>query len=486
MPILFRALPKEELGIWLLLGQSWATLGILDLGFGVTLTRQIAFAKGKSGSDPECDLNETSLQEIADLVMTGQRIYRYLSVISFVIAFGLGALYLNSLTLEHVPVQRVWIAWGILCLSFSINTLATPWACLLQGVGYVGWDAIIVSFVNTLTLIGQIAVALLGGGLVSLAVVAVAGAFTQRLAIYTFAFKKRPELLKMQGMWKHNQFKLMVPLASRAWLTASGAAMILYTDQFIIASFQGTAELPVYRASWILVHNLTVLAVTFAMASGVFISHLWQDKNYTQVHRILERNTRIGWLIMLTTTAVLVFGGEELFTLWLGPGNFVGYGVLMVFVLTETLETQSYVIASTSRATGDEAFAFSSLAAGVIKITSSVYLAHQFGLLGIALGTTIALLLTNHWYIPKRGLERLNYSKKSYLAKVVLPCIAVFCALSGLLSLMKLWTHVNSPMIHLCLVLVISGVCFIVALWFLVMEPMQRSSIISRIQTFHA
>jgi hypothetical protein len=30
MPVLFRHLPKEELGIWLLLGESWVALGILE------------------------------------------------------------------------------------------------------------------------------------------------------------------------------------------------------------------------------------------------------------------------------------------------------------------------------------------------------------------------------------------------------------------------------------------------------------------------
>ncbi len=43
MPVLFRHLPKEELGIWLLLGQSWVALGILDLGFGPALTRLQSF-----------------------------------------------------------------------------------------------------------------------------------------------------------------------------------------------------------------------------------------------------------------------------------------------------------------------------------------------------------------------------------------------------------------------------------------------------------
>src|SRR6266446_439212 len=87
MPVLFRHLPKEELGVWLLLGQSWVAMGILDLGVGVTLTRRIALAKGKSGGDPNAPLTTETLREIADLVESGQRIYRMMSVGVFGIAW---------------------------------------------------------------------------------------------------------------------------------------------------------------------------------------------------------------------------------------------------------------------------------------------------------------------------------------------------------------------------------------------------------------
>jgi len=84
MPVLFRRLGKEELGVWLLLGQSWAALGIFDLGFGVTLTRRIAFAKGKSGSEPNTPLMPETLAEIADLVATGRRVYHVLSLFALI------------------------------------------------------------------------------------------------------------------------------------------------------------------------------------------------------------------------------------------------------------------------------------------------------------------------------------------------------------------------------------------------------------------
>src|SRR6266576_4598603 len=111
LPVLFRHLPKEELGVWLLLGQSWAAMGILDLGIAVTLTRRIALAKGKSGGDPNAPLTPESLREIADLVEAGKRIYRVMAGAVFFIFWLAGFFYLRDLQLHDLSHTTVWIAW---------------------------------------------------------------------------------------------------------------------------------------------------------------------------------------------------------------------------------------------------------------------------------------------------------------------------------------------------------------------------------------
>ena len=178
-------------------------------------------------------------------------------MVAFAVSVGAGFFYLRTLTLDQASLATVWTAWAILCLSQALIVGATPWTCLLQGVGYIGWDAILVSFVNAITLIGQIAAALLGGGVVTLATVAAIGALAQRATILGFSRRKRPDLFQLSGTWRPVVFKSMVPLALRAWLTGLGSAMILYTDQIIITSMEGAAVLPAYRAAWVLVHNLT-------------------------------------------------------------------------------------------------------------------------------------------------------------------------------------------------------------------------------------
>jgi O-antigen/teichoic acid export membrane protein len=474
MPVLFRTLGKEELGLWLLLGQSAAVLGILDFGFGVTLTRRIAFAKGKSGSHPGALLSEESSSEIADLVSTGLFLYRLLALVAFAVSLGLGFIYLHSIEIETISVSTVWFAWAVLCLSQALTVWATPWTCLIQGVGHVGWDAIIASFTGALSLIAQIVVALCGGGILALAITAAIGALLQRSTILTIARWKQPDLFALRGRWRQDLFREMAPLAWRAWLTALGSALILYTDQFVIASREGTTELPAYRAAWVLMHNLTIVAVTFATASGVFVSQLWQDGDRSQIHRLLDRNLRFAWLVMSAGAAVLLFAGKSVFDLWLGPGNFIGYPILIAFLVIEALEAQTYVIGTTSRATGDEPFAWSFLTAGLLKLFLSIVLAKVYGLLGIALGTLVALTLTNHWYVPLRGLARLEYPTFAWIRHTILPCFLWFGGMcAALLGVGQLTT--NTPAwVHLCVAALTTSLLFCVALWTLVLEPAQR------------
>lgn len=477
MPVLFRHLPKEELGVWLLLGQSWAAMGILDLGFGVILTRRIALAKGKSGSDPNAILTPESLSEIADLVECGRRIYRMMAGGVFAVSWIVGVIYLRGLEFQGLNHTTVWIAWTIVCACQAVNVWATVWTCLLQGVGYVGWDALISSLINAATLVGQIIAVLCGGGLVALATIATAGAICQRALTYQFARRRRPELFSLCGHWNSALARGMKGPAIRAWLTAVGTVLVFNTDQFFIVSAAGEEGIPAFRAAYVFVHNITILAVSVSVASAVFISHSWQAGDMPQVHRMVERNCRLGLLVMLCSCAFAMTAGESLFNLWLGHGNFIGYPILGVFLLYETLEAQSYIISLSSRATDDEAFAYSSLGAGVLKIILALILVRFLGLLGLALATLLALVFTNHWYTVFRGLNRLQLPFPAYLKDVVLPVIlSAFAALALALAAVAMMGHVTD-LVRMMVSALAVGVVFVLAFCLIVLSSDERAGV---------
>jgi O-antigen/teichoic acid export membrane protein len=477
LPVLFRHLPKEELGVWLLLGQSWAAMGILDLGIGVTLTRRIALAKGKSGGDPSAPLTPESLREIADLVESGRRIYHVMSGAVFLASWVAGFFYLRHLQFGELSHMTVWIAWTVLCASQAFAVWATVWTCLLQGVGYVGWDALIASFISAGTLLAQIIAVLCGGGLVALATVAAIGALNQRWVTRWLAKWRRPDLFSLRGHWNREVLRGVPSLAIRAWLTAVGTVLVFNTDQFFVAATQGVEGIPSFRAAWVFVHNLTVLAVSVGLASSVFISHYWQAGDMAQVRRLVERNSRLGLLVMLCTCAVVVTAGRSLFDLWLGQGNFAGYRILAVFLISETLEAHSYIISTSSRATNDEAFAFSSIAAGILKIVLAIILIRTHGLLGLALATMIALLTTNHWYMVWRGIRRLRIPLSEYFREVVWPVLIWSSAALVLAALLAVVLRPASDMVKLAGAVSVVGTVFVLALFRLVMSQHERTII---------
>jgi O-antigen/teichoic acid export membrane protein len=480
MPVLFRHLAKEELGVWLLLAQTSALLFILDLGLSATLTRRIAMAKGKSGSDPDAPFTEESSREIANLVESGRRLYLGLAVGTFLVSSLSGFIYLQRLHLTTISVAMVWTAWGILCLSQAFGVWAQIWNCLLSGVGYVGWDAVLGSCVSTVTLLVQIAVLYLGGGLVALATTAAVGLFAQRYLLLGFARNRRPELFRIRGKFDGPLVRSMISPSLRAWATGLGILLVLNTDQFFIASLSGAAQIPAYRAAYLVLYNLNMMSVIAAGASAVFISHLWQAGQIAEVHRVVVRNLRLGLGIMAAGGACILVLGPRLFDVWLGKDNFIGYPILGIFFVLLFLETQCFIITLGSRATEDEAFAFWALGAGVLKLTLAAILGVRFGLLGIASSTLIAQLATNHWYMVYRGLKRLQISFESHVVNVILPVAGLFVAVSA-----AVWIPLTGNLFETEWSAVLGSACIACVLlsaymWFFVLEPGHRGQLFAK------
>lgn len=481
MPVLFRHLPKDELGIWLLLGQSWAVMGILDLGFGVTLTRRIALAKGKSGGAPNAALSEESLSEIAELVECGRRIYRGMAGCVFLVSWLLGFFYLRNLELHMVSHSTVWIAWTILCLSQALTVWASVWTCLLQGVGYVGWDAIFGSLANGAMLVTQIVAVILGGGLIHLAFIAATCAMLQRGLTRTFARKRRPELFALRGAWNGRLVRGMIGISLRAWFTALGGILVQNTDGFFIATSEGAEHIPAFRAAFIVLLNIHMLGGIFASSSTVFISHLWQAGEIQEVQRIVQRNLRLSLSIVLCGCATVLTAGESLFNVWLGPSNYAGFAIVTIFVVMFILEQQTFVISTACRATEHETFGGLMMMGGILKLLFAYLLMPRFGLTGLAAGTLTAQLLTAYWFVPYHGLRRIGIGFRAYFTSVLAPCASVFVvALTlGFTVIGHLPKSGLGDWQKLTVACLVGGVMLLGAMWWLVLEANQRNRILA-------
>ena len=254
---------------------------------------------------------------------------------------------------------------------------------------------------------------------------------------------------------------------------------MLNTDQFFIASLNGAAQIPAYRAAYLVLYNLNMMSVTVAGASAVFVSHLWQAGQIQEVHRVVLRNLRLGLGIMAGGGACVLVLGHYLFDVWLGRGNFIGHPILIIFFLLLFLEAHCFIITVGSRATEDEAFAFWALGAGLLKLTLSFLLGLRFGLLGIAASTLLAELATNHWYMVYRGLNRLQIRLRDHFVKVLLPVAGLFIVVAAAVSLPVRFNIFSSEWGVVLTSGGIAGVIVAGFMWLFVLEDNQRQRVIA-------
>ena len=190
LPVLFRVMDREELGLWMVLGNSQAFLGLLGFGIMPTLTRHIALARGRAGTDLATAMPEATHQEIADLVASGRFLLRRLALLTFPLALGFGAFFLRAVELNTISHQTVLLAWGMIAAGYAIGVWISYLDCWLAGLGHVGLSGLISAVMGLVTVCGYLAVAMAGWGLVGLAAVLVVSGLLQRTVFLTLIRRK--------------------------------------------------------------------------------------------------------------------------------------------------------------------------------------------------------------------------------------------------------------------------------------------------------
>ncbi|WP_155888823.1 lipopolysaccharide biosynthesis protein [Inquilinus limosus] len=429
LPILFHAMNQEELGLWLVLGQSTIFLGILtEAGFTPTITRRIAFAAGKGRAGPGQPLDEEARRDLADLLASGRIAFRFVSIGVFVLTFVLGSLYLWQLDLREVSPTTAWIAWTLLCVGYATTTWSGLWTALATGLGYVAAGTIIVTVVGVAALLTQMAVALAGGGLLGLAIVSAISGVTVRLATRLYVRRRQPQLFSNPGRWDRTLMRSMMAPSIRSWLTAVGFALLFKTDQYFIALYVDTTQVPAYYAVYALLHNLAILALALGQTSSVYVSQLWHSGSLEKIHDIVLRSLRMTLILMACGVATLLVVGRDLISVWIGPEHFAGYGVLTALGAMFLFCVQQNAILTFSRATENEVYAVPFLVAGGLNLVLSWALVQYVGLLGAPLATLLAQALTTSWIVLRDGLQRLQLSIGTYVRTCLLPLVPISLA----------------------------------------------------------
>ena len=119
------------------------------------------------------------------------------------------------------------------------------------------------------------------------------------------------------------------------------------------------------------------------------------------------------------------------------------------------------------------------MSGGLLKLLLASLLVRWLGLIGLAVATLAAQLLTAHWFVVWHGLERLRYDFRRYLFTILFPSLGVFAIAVGLSYVGFLCGAGRPDWITTILSSAGAGMALVGGLWFLALNADQRRRMLS-------
>lgn len=412
MPLFFRFLPKDELGVWMFILGTGYFVNLADFGFSPVLGRQLAFELGKG--DRENIANHTGSSYYFSLS-------KYVAFLTAPILFTgmllIGSAFIWSLQLSEELRTTSLIAWAIFSLSQAVTCQFRYLETTLNGHGELGWQNIIQTIVQAVTLAGYFCVLYFWhGGIIELSVVVLGRNLLTSFLVWLIIHQRIDKAFRTKEKVAFQDVRPHIRPALDMFLVSLGGFLVLNTDQYFIVKFLGTSQLPDYAAAYRLVQVVFVFASTASGMCIPFISRKSSAGDRSGVHNMLMLNATTGMIIQIAAVSIIAVFGDYLLQLWLGEGHFVGWGVLWVFCIMLTLENHHVIFARFGMsAKSDPVWGRMSIISGVINLTLTFIGVKLFGLLGVALGTMVAQMLTNNWYAVAKTLQIIQLRFLNYV-----------------------------------------------------------------------
>ena len=390
--IAVRSLPKELSGVYFLCLNFSALILLADLGISPTLSREIAFALGSLQTD-------ALKSRIDRLIGTTVRMFMFTATTVFAVSALLGVLYFSqTVSLEHR--QEALQGWLVFALGSAFNVFAGSAYASLYGLGQVTIERIGRAAGQLVGLIVSLIAIASGLGFVGLCIAWLVQGVMSCVLGWVLLVRHQPDALRSFVRYDALIVRQLLQPSLRWAATSLGAYLIFNTANLIIGVLLGPAAVSEFS----LVARMAQFAQTFSLAivlsATPHISREFAMRNIENVRQILFRNLNFGMVSILVLCGIIATFPSVILNLWVGPGHFAGYAVLLPYLLMTVLETHHVIHASAVMATGDLPFVPWAIGSGALTVIFCLLLIPRLGLSGAAVGIMIAQLLTNNWYAP--------------------------------------------------------------------------------------
>jgi O-antigen/teichoic acid export membrane protein len=427
-PLLIRQLGDFQYGIWILVFSVLSCYGLLDLGMYTTSLRFVAKAHG-----------EGDRQTLNQLLVNSLAISFAVSVLAVVVTgFSVWLVpHFFGLTGESRHLFRwVFFLLGLSVAITSVSQLLGNYLCGLHRFDLFNLAKIATSLLRTAMMLFLL---YRGHGLFGLAASTLTAAVVS-IPLHWFFIRRADPLLTVRGvMAKWAGIRELMGFGFFSFLTTWGNYARFYLDSVVIARVL-QVELIIHFSipAQIVEYFRMVMQGVGAPLITAFSNLVGKQSPRATIQELLIEATKYSSLLSFFLASLFVLNGQTFLKLWVGDRFLSSYQLLVILVLPYAIMLAQIPSNSLLYALNKHrALAAWTLAEGFANVILSVYLARDYGLVGVALGTSIPMVVTNVFVQPWYALRQIDLSLGVYLWRALArPLVAwvlfvAFCRLVG-------------------------------------------------------
>jgi O-antigen/teichoic acid export membrane protein len=424
-PFILHRLGDELFSLWVLVFTITGYSGLLDLGIRSAIVRYVANFVGVDDQD-----------SLARFVNTSLAFYCVAGLLTLLLT-GIGYFYFPVFfklpSAELLPARLLLLIVGIgVALSFPFS--------VFMGVleGLQRFASLGLSQVGFTLLRGVLILIALNRGGKLLAIGAITVGVNLLSYVLFMCIARRVAPIRLSLRWvEANAFRSMIRYGAFAFIILIAEKLRFQSDVTVIGALLSTTAITSFTIGAKLVEYSTYAVRSMAQIFIPMSSQLYAAGNFPQLRRTLVAGNRACALIIFPLCLILIILGKPILELWVGVTYLSSYPILVILAISRSVYLAQS--ASTKMLVGmgkHRALAIVLLVEGLSNVTLSILLVGQLGIMGVALGTAIPLIVTSLFFLPYHvsrhvGMALRTFVGRSYLmpAAICIPLASVLLSL---------------------------------------------------------
>lgn len=422
-PFFVHALGDRYYGIWTLVATFIGYYGLLDLGLSSAVTRFAARSLGEADHDSCNRISNTSLLVFACL---GALVL----LIGAVLA-GCSASFSRTTADSRIFWQVILISSAAVAITFPVRTLTGLLQANLSFATLAALEMIVLALRTMLF----VAVLKAGGKVVAMTWVSLIAGFPV-LLLYAYCTRRQIPFLRFGARYlSGSTARTLFVYSFFTFVVQLSDLLRFQSDAFVIAPTLGLAAVTHYRIAGVMAMNFVTILVSITGVLMPVFSRQEAAGDSQALHRTFLLATKISICVSSFVGFGLIVWAKPFIARWVGPQYLDAAPCLIVLVAAYLVPL--WQVPSPALLFGisrHKALAAMNCLEGVANLALSLVLVRKFGLIGVAVGTLIPMVVVKGFVQPVYTCRVSGVPLRVYLrevgrtaalvaASLLLPCL---------------------------------------------------------------